>query len=167
MCTCHSLLLLPSTLRRSPHLLCAFHGSVSYVPYLSSRRHAESCRTAFNHNMATETVPSAAAPTPKMSRYRSVRRAQEEQTRQPGQYHQDHASPAVPAVPAMPPMPPMPVVPESQPQNDAPISRSMSRYHRRPTTSHATSPNPPPLRSNTIPNAPLEHAKSYLLLPGW
>ncbi|KAI4685647.1 hypothetical protein J4E81_008799 [Alternaria sp. BMP 2799] len=48
----------------------------------------------------------------------------------------------------------MPAVSEMQPQSDAPISRSMSRYHRRPTTSHATSPNPPPLRSNTIPNAP-------------
>jgi hypothetical protein len=92
--------------------------------------------------MATETIPSSPAPTPKMSRYRSVRRAQA------GQLQQDQ-----PAL-AVPPMPPMPAVPETQPQNDAPISRSMSRYHRRPTTSHATSPNTPPLRSNTITNAP-------------
>ena len=88
--------------------------------------------------MATETIPSSAAAAPKMSRYRSVRRAQEQQ---------HHTSPGAPAVP------PMPAVSEMQPQSDAPISRSMSRYHRRPTTSHATSPNPPP-GSNTIPNAP-------------
>ena len=86
-----------------------------------------------------------------MSRYRSVRRAQEQQTQQPGQYQQDHTSPGVPGVPAVPPMP---AVSEMQPQSDAPISRSMSRYHRRPTTSHATSPNPPPLRSNTVQDAP-------------
>jgi hypothetical protein len=83
-----------------------------------------------------------------MSRYRSVRRAQQEQTQQPEQYQQQQSPPAVP------PLPLMPAVPEMHSQNDAPVSRSMSRYHRRPTTSHATSPNPPPLRSNTIPYAP-------------
>lgn len=40
-------------------------------------------------------------------------------------------------------MPPIPTVPDMQPHKDAPISRSMSRYHRRPTVSHATTPKPP------------------------
>jgi hypothetical protein len=35
-------------------------------------------------------------------------------------------------------------------QKEATISRSMSRYHRRPTVSHATTPALPPLRANTL-----------------
>lgn len=87
--------------------------------------------------MATEAVPPAAAPTPqKISRYRSVRRAQEQHTQQ--------QSP-----PPVPSLPPMPAVPEMATQKDAPVSRSMSRY-RRPTVSHATAPAVPPLRANTL-----------------
>ncbi|KAF3045891.1 hypothetical protein E8E12_004930 [Didymella heteroderae] len=58
-------------------------------------------------------------------------------------------------------MPPMPAMPEAHTsggaQRETPnsnIGRSMSRYHRRPPTTHATSPNAPPLRSNTAPQAP-------------
>jgi hypothetical protein len=83
--------------------------------------------------MATETVPPATASAQKISRYRSVRRAQE-------QHAQQHSPPPVPA------LPPMSTVPEMDP----PISRSMSRYHRRPTVSHATTPAVPPLRANTL-----------------
>ncbi|CAO2647381.1 Nn.00g083030.m01.CDS01 [Neocucurbitaria sp. VM-36] len=101
--------------------------------------------------MATETIlPSTAAPQ-KVSRYRSVRRAQEQQTQHLGQFQQQHSSPAVP------PLPPMPAVPEMQAPNEAPVSRSMSRYHRRPTTSQ---PNAPPLRANTQPLPPGTQAPS-------
>ncbi|KAJ4411568.1 hypothetical protein N0V91_001353 [Didymella pomorum] len=58
-------------------------------------------------------------------------------------------------------MPPMPAMPEAHTSGDAQretpnsnIGRSMSRYHRRPPTTHATNPNAPPLRSNTAPQAP-------------
>lgn len=44
----------------------------------------------------------------------------------------------------------MPASPEKDGPKDAPVSRSMSRYHRRPPTSHATTPNVPPIRSNTL-----------------
>lgn len=91
--------------------------------------------------MATEAIspPPAPAPSQKVSRYRSVRRAQEQQP----PHHPD------PDAPAVPPMPPMPAVPEMPaPQNDAPVSRSMSRYHRRPTASHATPPPLPALQAN-------------------
>lgn len=104
--------------------------------------------------MATEAMSSsaaataAAASTQKMSRYRSVRRAQEQHPAPPGQFSQ-HDQPSQ----AMSTMPTMPAVPDSQPQNDAPLSRSKSRYHRRPPTSHATSPQPPP-RSNTTFDPP-------------
>ncbi|KAH7079710.1 hypothetical protein FB567DRAFT_449909 [Paraphoma chrysanthemicola] len=76
-----------------------------------------------------------------MSRYRSVRKAQEQQTQQVQQQQ----------APPVPPMPPIPAAPEMEPQKDAQISRSMSRYHRRPTVSHATPPAVPPLRSNALP----------------
>ncbi|KAF2023642.1 hypothetical protein EK21DRAFT_105162 [Setomelanomma holmii] len=71
-----------------------------------------------------------------MSRYRSVRKAQEEQTHKAQQQ--------------APPVPPMPAVAEMEPQKDAQISRSMSRYHRRPTVSHATTPALPAPRSHTL-----------------
>lgn len=51
----------------------------------------------------------------------------------------------------------MPAMPEIHAQREMPnsnIGRSMSRYHRRPPTAHATSPNAPPLRSSTSPQAP-------------
>ena len=54
-------------------------------------------------------------------------------------------------------MPPMPAMPEVHTQCEAPnsnIGRSMSRYHRRPPSAHATSPNASLLRSNTAPQAP-------------
>ena len=89
--------------------------------------------------MATETI-SPASPPAKMSRYRSVRRAQEQQKQHSG--HVQQQSP--------PPLPPMPPMPESEAPNDAPIVRSMSRYHRRPPTSHATTPKGPPPRANTL-----------------
>ncbi|KAH7413579.1 hypothetical protein DE146DRAFT_600659 [Phaeosphaeria sp. MPI-PUGE-AT-0046c] len=73
-----------------------------------------------------------------MSRYRSVRRAQEQQA------HQQQSAPPVPA------MPPMPEAPAMEPQKEAAISRSMSRYHRRPTVSHATTPALPSIRANTL-----------------
>jgi hypothetical protein len=92
-----------------------------------------------------------------MSRYRSVRRAQEQQQQIE---HQQESAPPVPAVP------PMPAVPEMEPKNDAPVSRSMSRYHRRPTVSHATTPALPPIRSNTVvehkkPSTPQQPASRY------
>ncbi|KAH4338101.1 hypothetical protein HBH98_214900 [Parastagonospora nodorum] len=77
-----------------------------------------------------------------MSRYRSVRRAQEQQ-----QEHQQHSAPPVPAVPAVPSMP---AGSDMEPKKDAPISRSMSRYHRRPTVTHATTPALPPPRANAV-----------------
>ena len=107
--------------------------------------------------MATETMSSSAAVTPKMSRYRSVRRAQEQHTQHVGEFDHQQSSPPPPTSPpepTMPPMPRMPAVPETPAPSDAPLSRSMSRYHRRPPTSHATSAVPPPIRSMTIPDAP-------------
>lgn len=89
----------------------------------------------------TETIPPPSAAAQKLSRYRSVRRAQESQTPQLDPFPQ-HESPA--AAPPVPPVPAMPAMPEVQPHNDAPISRSKSRYHRRPTVSHATAPSAPP-----------------------
>ncbi|CAA9963078.1 hypothetical protein PTT_15102 [Pyrenophora teres f. teres 0-1] len=89
-----------------------------------------------------------------MSRYRSVRRAQEQHTQQVGDFDQQQSSPTSPPVPDMPSVPHMPAASETPSQIDAPLSRSMSRYHRRPPTSHATSAVPPPIRSMTIPNAP-------------
>lgn len=71
--------------------------------------------------------------TQKFSRYRSVRRAQAQQTQSPLD---------TPDMPAMPQMPPMPV----DSIEAAPVSRSMSRYHRRPAASNKTSP----LRANTV-----------------
>jgi hypothetical protein len=97
--------------------------------------------------MATETVSPATA-AQKMSRYRSVRRAQEQQI----QHQQQPQSP--PAVLELPPAPDMGA------HKDAQISRSMSRYHRRPPAApvapvapaaHATTPALPSLRSNTLP----------------
>ncbi|EAT77186.2 hypothetical protein SNOG_15521 [Parastagonospora nodorum SN15] len=87
-----------------------------------------------------------------MSRYRSVRRAQEQQ-----QEHQQHSAPPVPAVPAVPSMP---AGSDMEPKKDAPISRSMSRYHRRPTVTHATTPALPPPRANAVltPQTPLDTA---------
>jgi hypothetical protein len=79
--------------------------------------------------MATETVSPATA-AQKMSRYRSVRRAQEQQTQQ--QQQQQPQSP--PAIPEHPPARDM------EAHKDAQISRSMSRYHRRPPAAHATTP---------------------------
>ncbi|KAF1928391.1 uncharacterized protein M421DRAFT_420934 [Didymella exigua CBS 183.55] len=93
------------------------------------------------------TEPPPVAPQ-KVSRYRSVRRAQEQ-----AQQSQHSAPP-------MPPMPPMPAMLESHTsggaQRETPNSnmgRSMSRYHRRPPTAHATSPIAPPLRSSITPQA--------------
>ncbi|KAH6638961.1 hypothetical protein C7974DRAFT_304722 [Boeremia exigua] len=83
-----------------------------------------------------------------MSRYRSVRRTQEQQA----QLSQEHSAP---------PMPPMPAMPAAHAPEDASretpnsnIGRSMSRYHRRPPTAHATGPNAPPQRSSTAPQVP-------------
>ncbi|UPX19789.1 uncharacterized protein EKO05_0010040 [Ascochyta rabiei] len=112
------------------------------------------------------TEPPTAAPR-RLSRYRSVRRVQEQLLQQ-----SPHSAPPVPAIPAMPvmpvtsampvtpampAMPAVPAMPEAHTQREMPnsnIGRSMSRYHRRPPTAHATSPNVPPLRSNTAPQAP-------------
>jgi hypothetical protein len=78
------------------------------------------------------------APPPKFSRYRSVRRAQAQQQA----LHQTPVE--TPPIPAVPPLP-------MEALNAAPVSRSMSRYHRRPpTTSHPPSAKPPPLRSATV-----------------
>ncbi|KAF1848052.1 uncharacterized protein K460DRAFT_280709 [Cucurbitaria berberidis CBS 394.84] len=101
-------------------------------------------------------MPPTTTASQKVSRYRSVRRAQERQTQHLGEFHQQqHSSPAAP------PVPPMPAVPETHAQSDAPLSRSMSRYHRRPTTAHATNPNsPPPLRSSTQPLPSVAQAPS-------
>jgi hypothetical protein len=52
--------------------------------------------------------------------------------------------------PAVPPLPPMPASPEMEAPKDAPVSRSMSRYHRRQPTLHATTPSVPPVHSNTL-----------------
>ncbi|ORY19285.1 hypothetical protein BCR34DRAFT_472248 [Clohesyomyces aquaticus] len=72
--------------------------------------------------MAADTSHPPPEPGQKFSRYRSVRRAQQQQQQLDHQLTQ----PPVPAVPAMPPI---------EPHKDAPVSRSMSRYHRRPTVS--------------------------------
>lgn len=58
-------------------------------------------------------------------------------------------------------MPPMPEAPAMELQKEASISRSMSRYHRRPTVSHATTPALPPIRANTLQ----EHQKPLLPQP--
>ncbi|KAH8731778.1 hypothetical protein GQ44DRAFT_670337 [Phaeosphaeriaceae sp. PMI808] len=111
--------------------------------------------------MATETMPPNTAPAQKMSRYRSVRRAQEQQQQQP------QTESEAPPVPSMPSMPPMPPIVDMEPQKDAQISRSMSRYHRRPPTSHATTPAVlavpavPSPRSNTLQ----EHQTSQIPPP--
>jgi hypothetical protein len=87
--------------------------------------------------MTTATVPSTTGTPQKMSRYRSIRRQQE--------YQQQEQS-----------VPPMPssksAVPDMEVQKEAQISRSMSRYHRRPPPPHATTASPPvpPLRANTL-----------------
>lgn len=85
--------------------------------------------------MAADTATPPEPPPQKFSRYRSVRRAQA------------HIQPSEPQqtdpIPAMPPLPPF----EAQP--DAPVSRSMSRYHRRPATSHGAAAKAP-LRSATL-----------------
>ncbi|KAL6706340.1 hypothetical protein ACN47E_005630 [Coniothyrium glycines] len=100
--------------------------------------------------MATETMPPSSDGAQKASRYRSVRRAQEQHAHQLGHCQLQEPAPPIPAppaVPAVPAVPPTPAVPEMQSQTDAPVSRSMSRYHRRPTVSHATpshAPPPPP-----------------------
>ncbi|KAF2448487.1 hypothetical protein P171DRAFT_428552 [Karstenula rhodostoma CBS 690.94] len=84
-----------------------------------------------------DAAPSSEPPPQKFSRYRSVRRAQAQQAA----LHQNPAE--TPAIPAVPPIP-------MDAPNAAPVSRSMSRYHRRPTTSHASPANAPPLRSATF-----------------
>jgi hypothetical protein len=88
------------------------------------------------HKMAAaaeSSLPDADAAPAKVSRYRSVRRAQAQQQQLSEIQH------SIPPVPAIPPIPSMEAI-------DATVSRSMSRYHRRPTTSQAQSPiqkNPP------------------------
>ncbi|KAF2871346.1 hypothetical protein BDV95DRAFT_595194 [Massariosphaeria phaeospora] len=97
--------------------------------------------------MEPETSSPQAAPA-KISRYRSVRIAQAKQ----GQAHLQHFAeehPAAPPVPAMPPAAPM------EPQKEATVSRSMSRYHRRPQTSNGPSTKAPPIRSNTVQVPPV------------
>jgi hypothetical protein len=101
---------------------------------------------------STETVPPATGTAQKMSRYRSVRRAQEQQQTQ----YPPQSAPPMPSSPpaqsryrhqqsaAQPQSPPqMPAVPDVEPQKDAQISRSMSRYHRRPPPPQATTVSPP------------------------
>jgi hypothetical protein len=80
---------------------------------------------------------SSEAPPQKFSRYRSVRRAQAQQQA----LHQNPVE--TPPIPAVPPIP-------MDAHNAAPVSRSMSRYHRRPTTSHPSPAKAPPLRSATV-----------------
>lgn len=71
-----------------------------------------------------ETAPAAPEAAPaKFSRYRSVRRAQT----LPPEQSSTPQSPPLPAVSEVPPVPSMPL------KKEAPVSRSMSRYHRRPT----------------------------------
>ncbi|KAF1998154.1 hypothetical protein P154DRAFT_469810 [Amniculicola lignicola CBS 123094] len=90
--------------------------------------------------MAADTASPEPAPA-KFSRYRSVRRAQEKQ--------ESATTAPAPALPTMPPMPPMPVV-EQKPETA--ISRSMSRYHRRPAQTAS------PVRSQTeaVPALPAD-----------
>ena len=54
-----------------------------------------------------------------------------------------------------PPVPAMPNPPPIDAPTSAPVSRSMSRYHRRPTTAHAAAQKAPPPRSNTDITPPL------------
>lgn len=133
---------------------CALYGLGldSYTPYFSSCRHEKSkshniLSPTLHCTMATEAMsPSSPPPVSgqKISRYRSVRRAQEQHTDHARQFAQhEEPLPAVSTVPAVP------AVPDSHAQNNAPLSRSMSRYHRRPATSHVTKSQPPPIRSNT------------------
>ncbi|KAF2702992.1 hypothetical protein K504DRAFT_444494 [Pleomassaria siparia CBS 279.74] len=102
--------------------------------------------------MAVQTSPPEATPT-KFSRYRSVRRAQAQQTPALQSFEALQQTPPVPTIPLAPAM-------EQEPLKDAMISRSMSRYHRRPMTAHAkvapsgrshTVDVPPPLP--TLPQA--------------
>ncbi|CAI6294424.1 unnamed protein product [Periconia digitata] len=123
--------------------------------------------------MATETAP-ADTPPPKFSRYRSVRRANHAQPTNHGQL------PPVPAITSASaaayanqqqhqedlssvPMPPVPPVEAPSTAAQAPLARSMSRYHRRPTTSHA--PKGPPLRSATVQVPPLPSAATTPVAP--
>ncbi|KAH7135189.1 hypothetical protein B0J11DRAFT_154611 [Dendryphion nanum] len=114
--------------------------------------------------MADPAAPEAPPPpsTAKFSRYRSVRRAQAEHLHQQSlgeltatpqnqhqhQHQQTEAPPPVPAMPSIPFSSSATAVAAGEPSKDALVSRSKSRYHRRPTTSHATSKGPP-TRSNT------------------
>ncbi|KAF2685121.1 hypothetical protein K458DRAFT_365333 [Lentithecium fluviatile CBS 122367] len=97
-----------------------------------------------SHNMDE---PAPSDPPPRFSRYRSVRRAQQ-------QAHAESQNAAVPAVP------PMPALPPQKEEPAPPVSRSMSRYHRRPTTSHAPTAKAPPLRTATIEVPPLTSAQA-------
>ncbi|KAF2646807.1 hypothetical protein P280DRAFT_19292 [Massarina eburnea CBS 473.64] len=96
--------------------------------------------------MATETAPPPGTPPPKFSRYRSVRRAQAQQPPLLGAHSQQN----------MPPI--MPPLPATEPQSATPISRSMSRYHRRPATSNTPGARAPPTRSATVQVPPLPTA---------
>jgi hypothetical protein len=89
-----------------------------------------------------------------MSRYRSVRRAQEQQ-------HHPHQMPSPHAQQNPPPMPAVADMharnePSHAPAPTSAIGRSMSRYHRRPRAADPTptGPGAPPLRSNTLPQPP-------------
>ncbi|KAL5386438.1 hypothetical protein DPSP01_004163 [Paraphaeosphaeria sporulosa] len=84
-----------------------------------------------------ETAPSSEQTPQKFSRYRSVRRAQAQQQA----LHQNPVE--TPNIPAMPPIP-------MEAANAAPVSRSMSRYHRRPTTSQLSTAKAPPLLPATV-----------------
>ncbi|KAF2179865.1 hypothetical protein K469DRAFT_594470 [Zopfia rhizophila CBS 207.26] len=81
--------------------------------------------------MAAGTAQPAPDTTAKFSRYRSVRRAQQQQMKDLEQ------------------QPPMPTMPPMEPQKEVAVSRSMSRYHRRPQTSQSAGQKGPPVRSNT------------------
>ncbi|PVI00928.1 hypothetical protein DM02DRAFT_613992 [Periconia macrospinosa] len=125
--------------------------------------------------MAAEPAPSEPPGPPKFSRYRSVRRqvhahahAQAEQPPLPviaptiiSSPSASQASPIPNATPQAassspsPAMPPLPLVEQSPAPAQAPMARSMSRYHRRPTTSHAPTAKLPPLRSATVQVPPL------------
>ncbi|KAF2276494.1 uncharacterized protein EI97DRAFT_442432 [Westerdykella ornata] len=90
----------------------------------------------------TETAaPEAVAATPKFSRYRSVRRGQQEQTQHHSQTQRKETQDNPHSIP-IPPVPAIPQMPSSEFQRDAPVSRSMSRYHRRPTVSHGSAQKP-------------------------
>ncbi|KAF2743203.1 hypothetical protein M011DRAFT_411115 [Sporormia fimetaria CBS 119925] len=91
--------------------------------------------------MATETAaPPSEGATALTSflRYRSVRRAQ--------------AQPQPPQPVPAPPVPQVPPIEQLKDKTDeAPVSRSMSRYHRRPTVSHQTAPPVPSLNGGHAP----------------